>query len=220
MPINFIYSNSTDTTESYFSNHLLNARIDSNQASSVEYDPILEDNRSPEWKEKHWKEIKANDLNYEEDINQYITLSLSELVNPKSSLNSSYIVKTSLDAGQIAINLDNASDIYRVFRVNADFLLFHLGLFSQNSNVLGDTYFDKGGAYYNSAACSLKQARGGRSGLSDVLEKLALKFGKYVEILRYMKNRSSNFFSFHFQYTNAEMANFQKQLSVECQKRK
>jgi hypothetical protein len=220
MPIKFICSDSTDTTESYFSNYFLNARIDSNQPSNAEYDPILENHRDLEWKEAHWKEIKDNDLNYEEDINQYITLSLSELVNPKSVLNSSYIVNTSSDAGQIAINLDNASDIYRVFRVNADFLLFHLGLFSQNSNILGDTYFDKGGAYYNSAACSLKRARGGRSGLSDVLEKLALKFGKYVEILRYMKNRSSNFFSFHFKYTSEEINAFQKQLSVECQKRK
>jgi hypothetical protein len=222
MPINFIYSDSleTDTTESYFSNHFLNARIDSKQPSNFDYDPILEDQRDLEWKEAHWEEIKDNDLNYEEDINQYITLSLSELVNPKSALNSSYIVNTSSDAGQIAINLDNASDIYRVFRVNADFLLFHLGLFSQNSNVLGDNYFDKGGAYYNSAACSLKRAKGGRSGLSDVLEKLALKFGKYVEILRYMKNQSSNFFSFHFKYTSEEMNSFQKQLSVECQKRK
>ncbi len=220
MPINFICSDSTDTTESYFSNHLLNARIDSDQPSNEGYDPILENDRSPEWKETHWKEIKDNDLNYEEDINQYITLSLAELVNPKPSSNNSYIVKTSLDAGQIAINLNNASDIYQVFKVNADFLLFHLGLFSQNSNILGDTYFDKGGAYYNSAACSLKQARGGRSGLSDVLEKLALKFGKYVEILRFMKNRSSNFFSFHFQYTSEEMDEFQKQLSIECQKRK
>jgi hypothetical protein len=222
MPKNFIYSDSleTDTTESYFSNHFLNARIDSNQPSNAEYDPILEDQRDPEWKEAHWKEIKDNDLNYEEDINEYITLSLSQLVNPKSTSNSSYIVNTSSDAGQIAINLDNASDIYRVFRDNADFLLFHLGLFSQNSNILGDAYFDKGGSYYNSAACSLKRAKGGRSGLSDVLEKLALKFGKYVEILRHMKNRSSNFFSFHFQYTSEEMNAFQKQLSVECQKRK
>lgn len=222
MPINFIYSDSleSDTTESYFSNHFLNARIDSNQPSNVDYDPILEDQRDPEWKEAHWKEIKVNDLNYEEDINEYITLSLSELVNPKSASNNSYIVNTSSDAGQIAINLDNASDIYRVFRVNADFMLFHLGLFSQNSNILGDAYFDKGGSYYNSAACSLKRAKGGRSGLSDVLEKLALKFGKYVEILRSMKNRSSNFFSFHFQYTSDEMNAFQKQLSVECQKRK
>tara|TARA_Y100001001_G_C7903673_1_gene272577 strand:- start:9 stop:284 length:276 start_codon:yes stop_codon:yes gene_type:complete len=88
-------------------------------------------------------------------------------------------------------------------------------LFSPQSNILGDKYFDKGGWYYRSAACSLKHARGGRSGLSDVLEKLSLKFGKYVEILRYMKNRSSNYFSFHFKFSEEEIARFQKQLSKE-----
>ncbi|MBC8285061.1 MAG: hypothetical protein H8E32_14705, partial [Nitrospinae bacterium] len=160
------------------------------------------------------------EFNYEEDINQYITLSLAELVNPKPNGNNSYLVQSSSDAGQLAINLDNASNIYRVFRANADFLLFHLGLFSQNSNVLGETYFDKGGSYYNSAASNLKRARGGRTGLSDVLEKLAVKFGKYVEILRFMKNSSSNYFSFHFQFSENEMDQFQKQLSIESQKRK
>lgn len=85
MPINFIYSDSleTDTIESYFSNHLLNARIDSNQPSNADYDPILENQRDPEWKERHWKEIKDNDLNYEEDINQYITLSCQSKIRCK-----------------------------------------------------------------------------------------------------------------------------------------
>lgn len=222
MPIKFIYSDSleTDTTESFFSNHFLNSRIDSNSPSNESFDPILEDQRTDLWKETHWKEIKNNNLNYEEDINQYITLSLAELVNPKTSQNNSYLVDTCSDAGQLAIKLENASDIYRVFRMNADFLLFHLGLFSPNTNILGDTYFDKGGAYYNSAACSLKRARGGRSGLSDVLEKLSLKFGKYVEILRNMKNNSANYFSFHFKFAKEEMDEFQKHLTMECQKRK
>ncbi len=223
MPINFIYSDSleSETTESFFSNQFLNARIDGHNPSNKDYDPIFEIERITNWEETHWKEIKDNDLEYEEDINQYITLSLAELVNPNSSsLNNQYLVDTRSDAGQIAINLENASAAYQVFRLNADFLLFHLGLFNQNTNILGDTYFDKGGSYYNSAACSLKNARGGRTGLSDVLEKLSLKFGKYVEILRCMKNRSSNFLSFHFKYTHEEMKEFQNQLAMECQKRK
>jgi hypothetical protein len=92
------------------------------------------------------------------------------LVNPKPFTDDHYLVNTSSDAMQLAINFERAYEVYRVFRVNADFLLLHLGLFSQNSNVLGDTYFDKGGAYYNSAASSLKQARDRRSRLSDVLK--------------------------------------------------
>ena len=218
MPVHFTFIESmeTDTTESFFSERFLRARIDDNKPSSKKYDPILEEGRSETWIQSHEKEIKQNDLEYEEDVNQYITLMLAEMVNPKTAgLTNQYLVGTDSDAGQIAIDLKLESQKYQVFRTNADFLLFHLGLFSPQSNILGDKYFDKGGWYYRSAACSLKHARGGRSGLSDVLEKLSLKFGKYVEILRYMKNRSSNYFSFHFKFSEEEIARFQKQLSKE-----
>ena len=218
MPVHFTFIESmeTDTTESFFSERFLRARIDDNKPSSKKYDPILEEGRSKTWIQSHEKEIKQNDLEYEEDVNQYITLMLAEMVNPKTTgLTNQYLVGTDSDAGQIAIDLKLESQKYQVFRTNADFLLFHLGLFSPQSNILGDKYFDKGGWYYRSAACSLKHARGGRSGLSDVLEKLSLKFGKYVEILRYMKNRSSNYFSFHFKFSEEEIARFQKQLSKE-----
>ena len=218
MQIHFtlIENRETDTTESFFFEHFLRARIDNNKPSNKEYDPIFEEGRSKTWIQSHEKEIKQNDLEYEEDVNQYITLMLAEMVNPKTTgLTNQYLVGTDSDAGQIAIDLKLESQKYQVFRTNADFLLFHLGLFSPQSNILGDKYFDKGGWYYRSAACSLKHARGGRSGLSDVLEKLSLKFGKYVEILRYMKNRSSNYFSFHFKFSEEEIARFQKQLSKE-----
>ena len=218
MPVHFTFIESmeTDTTESFFSERFLRARIDDNKPSSKKYDPILEEGRSETWIQSHEKEIKQNDLEYEEDVNQYITLMLAEMVNPKTTgLTNQYLVGTDSDAGQIAIDLKLESQKYQVFRTNADFLLFHLGLFSPQGNILGDKYFDKGGWYYRSAACSLKHARGGRSGLSDVLEKLSLKFGKYVEILRYMKNRSSNYFSFHFKFSEEEIARFQKQLSKE-----
>lgn len=201
----------TDTTESYFSEHFLRARIDDNKPSNKEYDPIFEDGRSEAWMRTHEKEIKQNELEYEEDINQYITLTLAEMVNPKSAvLANQYLVGTNADAGQIAIDLKLETQKYQAYRINADFLLFHLGLFSPDSNILGDKFFDKGESYYNSAACSLKNARGGRSGLSDVLEKLSFKFGKYVEILRFMKNQSTNYFSFHFKFSGGEMARFQK----------
>ena len=218
MPVHFTFIESmeTDTTESFFSERFLRARIDDNKPSSKKYDPILEEGRSEIWIQSHEKEIKENDLEYEEDVNQYITLMLAEMVNPKTTgLTNQYLVGTDSDAGQIAIDLKLESQKYQVFRTNADFLLFHLGLFSPQSNILGDKYFDKGGWYYSSAACSLKHAWGGRSGLSDVLEKLSLKFGKYVKILRYMKNRSSNYFSFQFKFSEEEIARFQKQLSKE-----
>lgn len=221
MPVQFSYIDTmeTDTTESFFSDQFLRARINDNKPSNVGYDPIFEEGRNEAWLQSHEREIKQNNLEYEEDVNQYISLMLAEMVNPKSTvLAQQYLVGTNSDAGQIAIDQKLQSQKYQVFRINADFLLFHLGLFSSESNILGDKYFDKGGSYYNAAACSLRNARGGRSGLSDVLEKLSLKFGKYVEILRYMKNQSSNYFSFHFKFSEKEIAQFQEQLSAELKK--
>ena len=221
MPVQFSYLDTmeTNTTESFFSGHFLRARISDNKPSNIEYDPIFEEGRNETWIESHEKEIKANNLEYEEDVNQYISLMLADMANPKSTvLAQQYLVGTNSDAGQIAIDLKLQSQKYQVFRVNADFLLFHLGLFSSDTNILGDKYFDKGGSYYNAAACSLRNARGGRSGLSDVLEKLSLKFGKYVEILRHMKNQSSNYFSFHFKFSGNEIAHFQEQFSGEIRK--
>ncbi|MDA8560924.1 hypothetical protein N9L33_03885 [Nitrospinae bacterium] len=216
MPVQFSYldTKETDTTESFFSDQFLRARINDNKPSNVKYDPIFEEGRNESWLQSHESKIKQNNLEYEEDVNQYISLMLAEMVNPKSTgLAKQYLVGTNSDAGQIAIDLKLQSQKYKVFRVNADFLLLHLGLFSPETNILGDKYFDKGGSYYNAAACSLRNVRGGRSGLSDVLEKLSLKFGKYVEILRYMKNQSSNYFSFHFKFSEKEIIQFQEQLS-------
>jgi len=213
MPVKFAHIDTmqTDTTESFFSDHFLRARISDNKPSNKDYDPILDEGRNATWLESHEKEIKQNDLEYEEDVNQYITLLLAEMVNPKSTiLARQYLVGANSDAGQIAIDMKLETQKYQVFRINGDFLLFHLGLFSPETNILGDKYFDKGGSYYNAAACSLRNAWGGRSGLSDVLEKLSLKFGKYVGILRHMKNQSSNYFSFHFKFSEEELSRLQK----------
>ena len=201
MPLQFVHldNGETETTESFFSDHFLRARIDDNKPSSKGYDSIFEVGRNANWLQEHEKEIKQNNLEYEEDVNQYICLMLAEMVNPRATvLVRKYLVGANSDAGQFAIDLKFQSQKYQVYRINADFLLFHLGLCSSYTNILGNKYFDKGESYYNAAACSLRNARGGRSGLSDVLEKLSLKFGKYVDILRYMKNQSSNYFSYHY----------------------
>ncbi len=223
MPNEFTHidSKEAETTESFFSNQLIKARINSENHSNQDYDPIFDENRSEEWNDTHWRDIKKNNLNYDEDVNQYITLSLAEMATPKNlSLINQYLVSIQSDVGQIAVNLDQKSQKYQLYRVNADFLLFHLGLFSKESNILGDAYFDKGESYYYYAASSLKSANGGQSGLSEVLEKLSSKFGRYVEVLRCMKNQSENFFSFHFNFSNETMQNFQGQLTEVCKIRK
>ena len=223
MPVHFKHldNGKIDTTESFFSNQFLRARIDSGKESNEGYDLILEEGRNDEWCEQHWKEIKANELKYDEDVNQYITLTLAELANPKSlAFANQYTVGIDDDVGQIAVSLPEQIKTYFLYKVNADFLLLNLGLFRPDTNILGEAYFDKGESYYFSAASNLKAVKGGRSGMSDVLEKLAGGFGKYVEILRYMKNSADNFLSFNFKFSKTEMQDLEATLSRAAQERK
>ena len=92
------------------------------------------------------------------------------------------------DAGQTVVETSERSKKFNVYRINADYFLLNLGLLRSDTNILGNAYINKGGFYYSSAASNLKEVLGGRSTLSDTMEKLSLQFLKYVRILRHMKN--------------------------------
>ena len=205
-----------ETTESFFSNRFLKARIESEHPSNEGLDLILEKNRSAEWQEKHWKQAKDNQLKYDEDVNQYITLTLSDLVKGRSqTLTNKYIVSMDADAGQTVVDASERSKKFTVYRINADYFLLNLGLLRSDTNILGDAYLDKGGFYYSSAASSLKEVLGGRSTLSDTMEKLSRQFVKYVRILRHMKNSDSNFLSFNFKLSKLEIKKLERALTEE-----
>ena len=210
-----------ETTESFFSNRFIKARIESEHPSNEGLDLILEKNRSAEWQEKHWKQAKDNQLKYDEDVNQYITLTLSDLVKGRSqTLINKYIVSMDADAGQTVVDASERSKKFTVYRINADYFLLNLGLLRSDTNILGDAYLDKGGFYYSSAASSLKEVLGGRSTLSDTMEKLSRQFVKYVRILRHMKNSDSNFFSFNFKLSKLEIKKLERTLTEELAAKK
>jgi len=205
-----------ETTESFFSNRFLKARVESGQPSNEGLDLLFEEKRSSEWHEKHWKQVKDNQLQYDEDVNQYITLVLSDLVKGRSqTLINKYIVSMDADAGKTVVETSERSKKFIVYRINADYFLLNLGLLRPDTNILGDAYIDKGGFYYSSAASSLKKVLGGRSTLSDTMEKLSHQFAKYVRILRHMKNSDSNFLSFNFKLSKLEIKKLERTLTRE-----
>ena len=210
-----------ETTESFFSNRFLKARIESGYPSNEGLDLIFEENRSSEWHEKYWKQAKDNRLKYDEDVNQYITLILSDLVKGRSqALINKYIVSMDADAGQSVLTVSERLKKFNVYRINADYFLLNLGLLRSDTNILGNAYIDKGGFYYSSAASSLKNVLGGRSTLSDTMEKLSLQFLKYVKILRHMKNSDSNFLSFNFKLSKLEIKKLERTLTEELSVKK
>lgn len=210
-----------DTTESFFSDQFLKSRINSGQESNQGFDPIFDEGRDEEWRDRNWRAIKANDLKYDEDVNHYITLTMANLANPESlEFSNQYTMSVDANAGQVAVSFEETFKKYLLYKINADFLLLNLGLFNCDSNILGNRYFDKGESYYSCAASNLKEIKGGRSGMSDVLEKLSGGFGKYVEILRYMKNSADNFLSFNRKFSQRDMANLEEILGLEVRKRR
>ena len=182
---------------------------------------VFEENRSSEWQEKHWEQAKDNQLKYDEDVNQYITLILSDLVKGRSqTLINKYIVSMDADAGQTVVGASERSKKFIVYRINADYFLLNLGLLRSDTNILGDAYIDKGGFYYSSAASCLKEVLGGKSTLSDTMEKLSRQFVKYVRILRHMKNSDSNFLSFNFKLSKLEIKKLERTLTEELAAKK
>ena len=205
-----------ETTESFFSNRFIKARIESGNPSNEGLDLIFEENRSFEWQQKYWKQATDNQLKYDEDVNQYITLTLSDLVKGRSQpLINKYIVSMNADVGQTVVETSDRSNKFIAYRINADYLLLNLGLLRSDTNILGDAYIDKGEFYYSSAASSLKEVLGGRSTLSDTMEKLSRQFVKYVSILRHMKNSDSNFFSFNYKLSKLEIKKLERTLTEE-----
>ena len=223
MAEHFVHLDTRDveTTESFFSSRFINARIDSGQTSNEGYDEILEEERDLEWHETHWKEIKENQLKYDEDVNQYITLTLSDLAKPQSvDLINRYVVDMKSDAGQVAFQTQEQSKKFIVHRVNADYLLLTLGLFRFDLKICDEAYIDKGSEYYFSAASNLKGMFQGRSAMSDVMEKLSNQFGKYVKILRTMRESDDNYMSFHFKFSQPAMESLEHSLTAEVHKNK
>ena len=124
------------------------------------------------------------------------------------------------DAGQSAMTVSERLKKFNIYKINADYFLLNLGLLRSDTNILGNAYIDKGGFYYSSAASSLKQVLGGRSTLSDTMEKLSLQFLKYVRILRHMKNSDSNFLSFNFKLSKLEIKKLERTLTEELSVKK
>ncbi len=191
-------SGDTETTESFFFQNFMATRLAEGIPSNEGYDPILEESRSEDWLENHWRQLRQNEMQYEEDVNQYLVLTLADLANPDCLARiNDCMVSLDSDVGQKAVEEAESTRRYHLYKINADFLLLYLGLFGSGPNASGEAYFDKGQGYYFSAATNLKGIKGGRSALSDVLEKLSARFSRYVNILRLMKNRSENYFSFY-----------------------
>jgi hypothetical protein len=135
---------------------------------------------------------------FEEEVNVYLANLLTAFSNP------SYVehLKPYLSEHDIEVfrRLQHSNDArlkYTIYKANADFLLFSIGLFDaagEASLPLGPEFkhghqgqMGRGQTYYHFAFSYSKRVPGLGSTMTEVLEQLSKGFEKYVTILTYVR---------------------------------
>jgi hypothetical protein len=143
-------------------------------------------------------DLESGDGAFEQEVNIYLANLLTAFANP------SYIhyLRPYLSEHDIELftRLEHSNDArlkYTIYKANADFLLFSIGVFDtagEQSVPLGPQFkhghqgqMGKGQTYYHFAFSYSKRVPGICDTMTEVLEQLAKGFEKYVTILTYLR---------------------------------
>ncbi len=141
---------------------------------------------------------ESNSEYFDEDVNVYLSLLLNSMVkNGFHREAARYVAGYESDLPEILDQARTAVMKYRVYRINADYLLLQTGLFqvpgetdSVDTSLLSS--IERGKTYYR-FACSLTDRIPERyRPLSSVLAKLSYGFDTYREVLSFMRGEFLN----------------------------
>jgi hypothetical protein len=142
--------------------------------------------------------LESADNRFEQEVNVY----LANLLTAFSNLSYVEHLRPYLSDHDIEVfrRLENSCDArlkYTIYKANADFLLFSIGVFDsagEKSLPLGPEFkhghqgqMGKGQTYYHFAFSYSKRVPGIRETVTEVLEQLSKGFEKYVTILTYLR---------------------------------
>ncbi|MBI4971807.1 MAG: hypothetical protein HZC17_08255 [Candidatus Omnitrophica bacterium] len=158
----------------------------------------------------------SNKKIYDEDVNIYLAhLLLAYATSSYQDLVAKYL---SAYDSEIRELVDSARDRYVkyfIFKVNADYLLIHLGVFQDLGGVIrfgsrsvnrSERYFAQNAiSYYQEAANYNQKIYHKKTAVKDVLEKLADYFDDYRDLL---KKTRSHYFHFMNHFEDNEFKNF------------
>ena len=173
-------------------------------------------------------EFPSNKKIFDEDVNVYLAhLMLAYATSSYQELVAKYL---SAHDSEIRELVDGARDRYVkyfIFKVNADYLLIHLGIFQDLGGVIrfgsravnrSERYFARNAvSYYQEAANYNQKIYRKKTAVKDVLVKLADYFDDYRDVLK--KTRSQYFyFMNHFEDGNfknfmSSVAQYEKEAS-------
>lgn len=156
----------------------------------------------------------TNKESFDEDVNLYIAHLLFAISMPNyNGITEQYI---SLRESEVRVLADMAEDKYLkyfIFKVNADNLLVHLGIFqdllySDKPKTRSKTekqYLEDAQAFYDEAAQLNKKIYRRKTAIAEVLMKLSKNLPQYAKALSFMRK---TYFLFHNRFEDNEFSEF------------
>ena len=143
-------------------------------------------------------DLESDDSAFEQEVNVYLANLLTAFANPSYiGCLRPYLSEHDMELFTRLKNSNDARLKYTIYRANADFLLFSIGVFDsagEQSIPLGPQFkhghqgqMGKGQTYYHFAFSYSKRVPGVAETMTEVLEQLARGFEKYVTILTYVR---------------------------------
>lgn len=138
--------------------------------------------------------IPSNEKKFDEDVNIYLAhLLFASLLPDYQTLVSRYLSLNAMDLMEAVERQDDKVVRYFIYKVNADYLLVHLGVF--NDLASGHRPFQKsekqfiemGESYYDHASQFNYQIYRKHTAVGEVLDKLSHSFGDYTRILHVIR---------------------------------
>jgi len=169
---------------------------------------------------------------YDEDVNVYVAHLLQAFVNPEYlDRVRPYLSQYDADVFQKLARSTDARLKYTIYKTNADFLLVSMGLFDDGAAAQPErraasserswtgpneeAYVGRGRTYYRFAYTFSQQLPRRNAGVSDVLEKLAVGFDRYIKILSHMRGE---YFDLMSRLSKGEVFHLQRSVNEEAKR--
>ena len=139
--------------------------------------------------------IPSNEKKFDEDVNIYLAHLLFAFLLPDyQKLAARYLTLNSSDLIELLEKHNDKVVRYFIYKVNADYLLVHLGIFNdltahhpRSFQKSEKQFIELGQSYYDHASLYNHQIYRKHTAVGDVLEKLSHSFTDYMKILQVIR---------------------------------
>ncbi len=169
--------------------------------------------------------LASNEEHFDEDVNIYLAhlLFAASLPDYQSAIRR-YLSKNVSELTDLVDRNEDRIVRYFIYKVNADHLMIHLGVFQNlenNRHLYGKTeqqFCSMAQNYYKQAANYNRKIYRRETAVGSVLEKLADGFNKYQTILRFARKEffhfSNHFRDNQFQKFCSDIAHYEREVKI------